>query len=73
MLALEQVSVINDLKRTKGRKSREKANNSSVIKQSPSSPQGIYSSAGTKAPHPGGAWNDDVDPPDIHQLKPGLC
>ena len=30
------------------------------------------SSTGTRSPHPGGGWNDDVDPPNFNQLKLGL-
>ena len=58
---------------------KRQSNDSAVIKQSPSSSSKVTRNntllhyAGTKAPHPGGGWNDDVDPLDSSQLKFGVC
>lgn len=57
---------------------KRQSTNRAVRKQSPSSSsRNIHnvslSSAGTKAPHPSGRWNDDVDPLDLNKLKLGLC
>ena len=85
MLALEQVSVTDVLKEMqKQRKSSqetviqnttEKKKNNRVLVPSPRYTQQSdtnLSSTGTRSPHPGGGWNDDVDPPNFNQLKLGL-
>ena len=40
---------------------------------SPPPPKKKNSSSETETPHPGGGWNDAVDPPDFSQLRLGLC
>ena len=77
MLALEQVSVINDLKRTKEFSNREKASRTTVQwesrVQSSSSRDTLKNislrSAGTAAPLPRWREYENVDPSDFCQLK----
>ena len=35
--------------------------------------QKLYFAPFPPVSHPGGGWDDDVDPPDFNQLKLGLC
>ena len=35
--------------------------------------QRLYFAPSPPVSHPGGGWDDDVDPPDFNQLKLGLC
>lgn len=73
MPVLEQVSGIKDL-----REEKRLSHSSAVIKLSPGSSASHshnhtpLSPARTTAP-PGQGWNDNTDPPDFNQLKPGLC
>lgn len=79
MLALEQVSVTDVLK---GMQKQRKSSQETIIQNTTESwfllkgytqqSDTNLSSTGTRSPHPGGGWNDNVDAPNFNHPKLGL-